>query len=88
MTTHLFVKETGQEHEQTIIFLHATGSSSRMWQHHMASLAKDFHCIAIDLPGHGKSAEVEWTNFDDGADKIVNNIQAKAHGKPHLVDYH
>ncbi len=85
MAADLFVKETGQEHEQTIIFLHATGSSSRMWQHHMASLEKDFHCIAIDLPGHGKSAEVEWTNFDDVADKIVNIIQAKAHGKPHLV---
>lgn len=85
MVAGLFTAETGQEHKQTIIFLHATGSSSQMWQHHLATLGKDFHCLVVDLPGHGKSAEVEWTSFDDVADSIIDIIQANAHGKPHLV---
>lgn len=85
MVASLFIEETGQEHNQTIIFLHATGSSSQMWRPHVATLGNDFHCLAIDLPGHGKSAKVDWTNFDDVADSIIEIIQAKAHGKPHLV---
>jgi len=85
MEKKLFVEEAGQEHEKTIIFLHATGSSSQMWCHHIVVLKKDFHCIAVDLPGHGKSVKIEWTSFDEVADMIVEIIQAKVHGKPHLV---
>ncbi|MGT2929133.1 alpha/beta fold hydrolase [Streptococcus dentasini] len=85
MTANLFIEETGQEQKQTIIFLHASGSSSKMWQHHIAALKNDFHCIAIDLPGHGNSRNIEWTTFDDVTEMIASIIKAKAHGKPHLV---
>lgn len=85
VTSHLFLDETGQQNAKTIVFLHASGSSSKMWRHHVASLKSDFHCITLDLPGHGKSVESEWTNFDDVADSIIDIIQVKAHGKPHLV---
>lgn len=85
MTANLFIEETGQEQKQTIIFLHASGSSSKMWQHHIAALKNDFHCVAIDLPGHGNSRDIEWTNFADVTEMIADIIKVKAHGKPHLV---
>lgn len=81
----LFVKEVGQQNAQTIVFLHASGSSSRMWQHHIRALEKDFHCIVIDLSGHGASRDVEWTSFDDVTEMIVKIIKSRAHGRPHLV---
>ncbi|MBP2622892.1 alpha/beta fold hydrolase [Streptococcus oricebi] len=83
--TDLFIRESGQQHAQTIVFLHASGSSSRMWRRHMAALEKDFYCLAIDLPGHGKSHDVDWTNFDDVTEMIADIIKDKTHGKPHLV---
>ncbi|AQP41297.1 S33 family peptidase [Streptococcus gallolyticus] len=83
--SQLFIEERGQEHHQTIIFLHATGASGHMWHHHLAVLERYFHCLAIDLPGHGRSREIEWTNFEDITENIVDIINKKSHGKPHLV---
>lgn len=81
----LSIDERGQQNPKSIIFLHASGSSSQMWQHHVAALEQDFHCILVDLPGHGASRDIEWTNFDDVVEMIVAIINSKAHGKPHLV---
>ena len=81
----LFIDERGQQNPKSIIFLHASGSSSQMWRHHVAALEQDFHCILLDLPGHGVSHNIEWTNFDDVVEMIVAVINSKAHGKPHLV---
>lgn len=85
VTSHLFLDETGQQNAKTIVFLHASGSSSKMWRHHVASLKSDFHCITLDLPGHGESHEVDWTTFDDVAELLVETIKNRSHGKPHLV---
>ena len=81
----LFIDERGQQNPKSIIFLHASGSSSQMWRHHVAALEQDFHCILVDLPGHGASCDIEWTNIDDVVEMIVAVIKSKAHGKPHLV---
>ena len=81
----LFIDERGKQNLKSIIFLHASGSSSQMWRHHVAVLEQDFHCILVDLPGHGVSRDIEWTNFDDVVEMIVAIINSKVHGKPHLV---
>lgn len=81
----LFTEESGRENTKSIVFLHASGLSSEMWRHHIAALKNDFHCILIDLPGHGNSRDMEWTDFDDVTEKIANIIKYKTHGKPHLV---
>ena len=81
----LFIEESGQENTKSVVFLHASGSSSEMWRHHIAALKSDFHCILIDLPGHGNSRNIEWADFDDVTEKIADIIKDRAHGKPHLV---
>ena len=81
----LFVAEKGQQNDKSIVFLHASGSSSQMWAHHIAELKNDFHCIAVDLPGHGSSRDIGWTNFNDVTEMIVVIIKNGVHGKPHLV---
>ena len=81
----LFFHESGQQNTQSILFLHASGSSSQMWRHHFAVFEQDFHCIAVDLPGHGSSRDIEWTDFDEVAEMIVTIIKSRAHGRPHLV---
>lgn len=81
----MYVYESGKQHEKTIVFLHGSGSNSNMWLKHIAALDSNFHCIAPDLPGHGKSNHIEWTNLDDVAGAVAEIIKAKSHDKVHVV---
>lgn len=42
---------------QTIIFIHGLGSYLPAWKKNVEALSKDYRCIAIDLPGYGKSSK-------------------------------
>lgn len=41
--------------KKVLIFLHGLSSNSDAWYRNMETLDKDFTCIAMDLPGFGKS---------------------------------
>jgi magnesium chelatase accessory protein len=45
------VQETGRG--PTLLLLHGTGASTHSWRDLLPLLARDFHVIAPDLPGHG-----------------------------------
>lgn len=45
------VQEMGQG--PTVILIHGAGGATHSWQHLMPLLARDFHVVALDLPGHG-----------------------------------
>lgn len=42
---------------RTILFIHGLGSYMQAWRKNFFELAKDYHCIAIDLPGYGHSSK-------------------------------
>ncbi|MHA1965868.1 MAG: alpha/beta fold hydrolase [Candidatus Thorarchaeota archaeon] len=48
-------EETGDPENTTIIFIHGAGGSAATWFMQLKSLSTDFHVIAIELNGHGKS---------------------------------
>lgn len=43
---------------ETIIFIHGLGSYLPAWKKNIEVLKADFRCIAIDLPGYGKSSKL------------------------------
>jgi pimeloyl-ACP methyl ester carboxylesterase len=43
--------------KETIIFIHGLGSYLPAWKKNIEGLSSDFRCIAIDLPGYGKSSK-------------------------------
>lgn len=43
--------------EEVIIFIHGLGSYLPAWKKNVEVLKNDFRCIAIDLPGYGKSGK-------------------------------
>jgi pimeloyl-ACP methyl ester carboxylesterase len=45
------------ESENVIIFIHGLGSYLPAWKKNIEELKSDFRCIAIDLPGYGKSSK-------------------------------
>lgn len=81
----LYIKETGKNNGETMIFLHGEGIAGWMWDKQVEAFS-DYHCIVPDLPGHGKSAEVESFAVQSAADMIIDIIKNKAkNGKAHLV---
>jgi pimeloyl-ACP methyl ester carboxylesterase len=81
----LYVHETRTPGAPSIVFLHGVGTSGWMWAKQIAALA-DFHCLNVDLPGHGKSNHETWVSLADTADQIAMIIQARAtHGRAHVV---
>jgi len=81
----LYVEETGKIGAPSIVFLHGVGTSSWMWWRQVESFL-DFHCLNVDLPGHGKSIHVPWISLSDTANQIATLIMSRAtNGQAHLV---
>ena len=51
--TAIHYKESGKG--KAVVLLHGFLESTEMWQGYEEELAKTFHVISIDLPGHGQS---------------------------------
>lgn len=51
----LFYFEAGHENQETIIMIHGLGDEADTWRHVFGPLAQNFHVIALDLPGFGRS---------------------------------
>lgn len=41
--------------EKVLLFIHGLSSNADAWQRNIQELQKEYTCIALDLPGHGKS---------------------------------
>ncbi|MEL7670913.1 alpha/beta hydrolase [Methanobacterium sp.] len=81
----LYIKETGKNNDETIVFLHGDGIAGWMWDEQLKAFG-DYHCIIPDLPGHGKSAEVKSFSVQSAADMVIDIIKNKAkNGRAHLV---
>jgi pimeloyl-ACP methyl ester carboxylesterase len=55
-----------------------------MWQGHIEALP-DFHCLAPDLPGHGRSRDVPWASRADTADRVIKLIEGLPERRAHVV---
>lgn len=45
----------------TLLFVHGLGSYLKAWHPTIENLRPDFRCIAIDLPGYGKSSKEDYS---------------------------
>jgi pimeloyl-ACP methyl ester carboxylesterase len=81
----LYVDETGSQDAPSIVFLHGIGASGWMWWRQTAALG-DFHCLNVDLPGHGKSSQVTWISLADTTQQVADLIRSRANnGQAHVV---
>lgn len=80
----LFVHETGSAANPTILFLHGSPLSGQMWRPQLEQLT-EFHCLAPDLPEHGRSAHIPFV-MEDAVTRLANLItHSAANGRAHLV---
>lgn len=83
--TELHVEESGTPGSEAIVFLHADGVSGRMWTDHMERFS-EYHCLAPDLPGFGRSNQLTWQSLSHAADLVAEIIRDRiAAERTHLV---
>lgn len=72
----MYVHESGDPAAPAVVFLHGAGVSGRMWRDHMARLPQ-FHCLAPDLPGFGRSNRLRPRSREETADLVAELIRAR-----------
>lgn len=86
-TTRLAYVECGKGPE-TLIFLHGLGSNLKAWQKNMEVLSKRYRCIALDLPGYGKSSQQAYPFTMAFFAQAVNTfVELKKIKRPILVGH-
>jgi len=83
--TSLAIREAGDVGLPAVVLLHGVGGNGSMWTDLMAGLP-DYHCLAPDLPGHGRSRAIAWTSRAESARLVAQLIEERATGgRAHLV---
>ena len=71
----LYVQEAGPANGPIAILIHGWSSSSFTWAPILPELSKRYRCIAIDLPGFGKSpAPTDRPSIAGYADLVARMI--------------
>lgn len=84
-TVHtLQVRQSGKKANPAIVFLHGVGASGLMWQSHMEAL-QGYHCLAPDMPGHGRSNGLEWSTLEETTEYVYDLIRKLPDKKAHIV---
>lgn len=69
------------EGPETLLFIHGLGSNLQAWQKTITGLRGDYRCIALDLPGYGKSSQKNYAFgmrfFADHVDALVKKLGLK-----------
>jgi pimeloyl-ACP methyl ester carboxylesterase len=84
---NIYWKEMGGDKTDSVVFIHGGGMSNEMWAKYVDAL-KDFHCIILDLPEHGKSIDLLPFSISRSVEEIAELIRLKAHGgKAHVIGH-
>src|SRR5215217_9573291 len=70
------IRDIGVTGVQTCALPIADGASGGMWDQHMGRLA-GYHCLAPDLPGHGRSNHLPWSSLEDTTQQVVGLIEGR-----------
>jgi len=63
--------------KETILFIHGLGSYSPAWKRNIEVLKDNYRCIAIDLPGYGKSSKNPHSGLMTYYADVVNQFVKK-----------
>jgi pimeloyl-ACP methyl ester carboxylesterase len=68
------------KHQQSLIFIHGSGSDHSLWSQQYAKLHKHYNIVAVDLPGHGRSqgsGEDDVRTYCVWISKLLNVLHLK-----------
>ena len=77
MSAVLSGRTAGANTRPAVVLLHAIATSSALWDPQIEVLAERFHVIALDLPGHGRSAAPPFAgSIEDYAVAVLATLGA------------
>lgn len=62
---------------ETILFIHGLASYIPAWKNNVSALQTDYRCIAIDLPGYGKSSKGNYKVSMDFFAEVIHDFCVK-----------
>lgn len=71
----IFYREAGDKHKPTVVLLHGYPTSSHMFRNLINDLSDDFHLIAPDYPGYGRSEQPPIAEFDYTFENMSNIVK-------------
>lgn len=81
----IYFREYGDKSATLMLFLHGGGVSGWMWDKQIHYFKKDYHCVVVDLPGHGQSHNETEFSIKGTAETIIQLLKEKANGKKIVV---
>ncbi|MEM8582873.1 MAG: alpha/beta hydrolase [Bacteroidota bacterium] len=68
-----------EEAAATLLFIHGLGSNLQAWRKNIAELSETYRCVALDLPGYGKSSLGDYpftmTFFADAVRRFSEQLE-------------
>lgn len=71
----IFYREAGPKDAPTILLLHGYPTSSHMFRNLMKDLSDEFHLVAPDYPGYGRSEQPPMDEFEYSFENIASLMQ-------------
>ncbi|GAB1257360.1 hypothetical protein NBRC116494_18620 [Aurantivibrio plasticivorans] len=86
--TQSFVVQAGLQHKQSILLVHGIGGSFTDWLDVIKFMAGQYHVIAVDLPGFGRSEEPLTQLSPQNYSKFLHWVSDEAARSPLVVIGH
>ena len=78
----------GPEDGEVVLLIHGFGADVNGWMFNQSALAEEHRVVALDLPGHGRSAkDVGTGDIDVFSDAVTGLISERGFEKVHLVGH-
>ncbi len=71
----------------TLLMVHGAGGSAQVWRNQVYPLKSSFNTLAIDLPGHGKTAGPHGSTIDEYANWLMEAILGVFPQPPYVVGH-
>ncbi len=83
------IRKLGSASHPTIVFLHGFLGSRESWEEIARQLSDAFHCLLIDLPGHGRNtlSTGRWPSLEKWSAALEICLKESVGGTVHLVGY-
>lgn len=83
----MHVDESGPEGAPPLLLLHGGGVAGWMWRPTLAALRAPARAIVPDLPGHGRSASVDYRSHEQTLAAIERELEQRASGRAAVVGF-
>jgi len=84
VSMNLYYEESGKQTGPLFVFIHGGGVGSWMWTEQLDYFSH-YHCVTIDLPGHGRSIINQTFSIEDISQEILSIIESLRGDKEVIV---